>query len=227
MTKPRTNIELQLHVGQPSSPAIDAMKRAHADDPACARAVHAALVVGMIDEGVDPATAHRSAARSMLLVYGIDMGVDALVDQAERVGAPSLGELAAPTLLAPARHAVRNLQAYAADPANNLWPNAALDVLDGFITDVTKVMSPSSGLGPKTEELVDRVIAVVLGVRTAKLNSAVAAKLRSEVCNLLSRHSHGPTWDAIGHAWRKVGAEAAGLNWGAFTQAVHYAPARA
>lgn len=36
-----------------------------------------------------------------------------------------------------------------------------------------------------------------------------------------------PTWTALHHAWVKVGADAAGLDWGAFTHAVHYAPAEA
>lgn len=36
----------------------------------------------------------------------------------------------------------------------------------------------------------------------------------------------GPTWEQISHAWYKVGADLKGLDWGAFTNAIHYAPAR-
>ena len=35
----------------------------------------------------------------------------------------------------------------------------------------------------------------------------------------------GPTLEALHHAWMKIGADVAGLDWGAFTNAVHYAPA--
>lgn len=34
----------------------------------------------------------------------------------------------------------------------------------------------------------------------------------------------GPSWEALHHAWMKIGADVAGLDWGAFTNAVHYAP---
>lgn len=34
----------------------------------------------------------------------------------------------------------------------------------------------------------------------------------------------GPIWEALHHAWMKIGADVAGLDWGAFTNAVHYAP---
>ncbi len=33
-----------------------------------------------------------------------------------------------------------------------------------------------------------------------------------------------PSWEALHHAWMKIGADVAGLDWGAFTHAVHYAP---
>src|SRR5690606_29604882 len=33
-----------------------------------------------------------------------------------------------------------------------------------------------------------------------------------------------PSWEALYYAWRKVGADVVGLDWGAFTHAVHYAP---
>ena len=34
----------------------------------------------------------------------------------------------------------------------------------------------------------------------------------------------GPSWEALHHAWMKIGADVAGLDWGAFSNAVHYAP---
>ncbi|GDY37744.1 hypothetical protein [Acidovorax sp. NB1] len=51
-------------------------------------------------------------------------------------------------------------------------------------------------------------------------------------CSALTAHASAaeravPTWEALHHAWKKVGADIAGLNWGAFTHAVHYAPSGA
>ncbi|AVS67888.1 hypothetical protein C8245_21425 [Paracidovorax avenae] len=63
---------------------------------------------------------------------------------------------------------------------------------------------------------------LVLNKAASAARAAIAAAPQAPAA---ASQASGPTWEALHHAWQKIGADLAGLDWGDFTHATRYAPA--